>query len=389
MKKFILSLSFLITTIHLFGIDGLLVKTIDYSFQEKWYNTISTTAPKIMNCEIVYEGQFFFIAPIVWDFESDENNHSEVEYSIKILNPDASVHTFEENIPVINEVINFKNNFQMSKGVLKIAFEEESELGEYKIEISILDKISNKKKLINSEITLAKLPLYTEFKIDSEKDFENWFSRYYESPSPEKALSNYIFYAKSKLSENDAIFYAIFSIFLEIVDNNQFLLPQILHCYKEQDDQTKTYLLFLLHYSKLDVPDFFNNLEGIEKEMYTSLKENSLIDKYGEIYAPSQLDMLWSTFTTNGSFQPILKLIKTLDYTKYQGELDKFKTSKQKTEEDRQKAINNAIYDSLVWSFTSNCKQHELVLKYANWALKYEDLSDIQKSELEKILGNL
>jgi hypothetical protein len=87
----------------------------------------------------------------------------------------------------------------------------------------------------------------------------------------------------------------------------------------------------------------------------------------------------------SGSYKPILKLIQTLDYTKYQGDLDKYKKSKQ-TEEDRQKAINNAIYNSLVWSLKSNCNQHELVLSYCKWANQYEKLTDAQGDELKKII---
>jgi hypothetical protein len=95
--------------------------------------------------------------------------------------------------------------------------------------------------------------------------------------------------------------------------------------------------------------------------------------------------MLWATFMAGGSYQPILKLIQTLEYTKFQGDLEKFESSKQ-TAEDRQKAINDAIYDSLVWSLTSNCRQHRLVKEYCIWALKYENLSNVQRGELKKIL---
>jgi len=80
-------------------------------------------------------------------------------------------------------------------------------------------------------------------------------------------------------------------------------------------------------------------------------------------------------------------LIQTLEYTKYQGDLSKFKKSKQ-TNEDRQKAINNAIYNSLVWSLKSNYKQHELVKDYCDWAVENESLLDVQKNELKKILND-
>ena len=59
------------------------------------------------------------------------------------------------------------------------------------------------------------------------------------------------------------------------------------------------------------------------------IKDDDLIDIYGDITDPMQLDMLWATFTSGGSYQPILKLIKTSDYVKYVGALEKFKESEQ------------------------------------------------------------
>jgi len=388
MKKVFFSFLFLISTINLFSIDGLLVQTIDNSFQEKWYNTISSTSPQIINYETIFKGQYIFISPVAWGFDLDKDNLAEVEYSIKILKPDATVYLSKENLPVISGKLANKANLQMSNAVLKIAFEEEDKYGEYKIEVTILDKVSQKTKIINSTITLKKLPPYTEFEVASSQDFSNWFTKYYEHPEPEKALSYYLYYSQSELSENDDAFYPIFSMFLEIFENNEFLYPQILHCYKKQDDKTKTYLLYLLRYSDIGTQDFYDGLKGFGKELYMSIKDESIPDRNGVITDPMQLDMLWAAFSANGSYQTILRLIKTLDYTKYQGDLDKYKTSK-KTEEDRQKAINNAIYNSLVWSISSNCQQHELVLKYANWALTYEDLSEVQKIELKKILAGL
>jgi hypothetical protein len=95
--------------------------------------------------------------------------------------------------------------------------------------------------------------------------------------------------------------------------------------------------------------------------------------------------MLWGTFTASGSYEPILKLIQTLDYEKYQGALDNFKKSKQ-TEEDRNLALKNAIYNALVWSMKSNARQHELVKAYLVWALNNETLSEIQKTELKNLM---
>jgi hypothetical protein len=164
------------------------------------------------------------------------------------------------------------------------------------------------------------------------------------------------------------------------------LLPQITDCFVKQDLKTKIYLLYLLRYSGIGTADFYEQLEGDEKKTYLKLKDSPDKDFYGEITNPAQLDMLWGTFNASGSYEPILKLIQTLDYEKYQGALDNFKKSQQ-TEEDRNLALKNAIYNSLVWSMKSNARQHELVKAYLVWAIENEALSEIQKKELKNLIS--
>jgi hypothetical protein len=388
MRKLGFTILLMCVALQIYAIDGILIKTIDYSFKEKWGNTVGSSIPVISTCETVCKKQYFFITAIAVDYALDNQNVSNVQYSIKIIKPDNSIYFSQENLPLINGKISNKNNLQMSDAIIKVCFENNDAFGKYKIEIVINDKISGKSKSINSDITLAPLPVYNQVQVKDDEDFSKWFATYYENPRPEEALAYYIYYSQSKLSDKESGFWPIFSIFLEIAKNNNYLMPQILDCYKQQDLKTKIYLLYLLTYSNIGTADFFESLVGDEKDAYKNIKETPMIDIYGTISDASQLDMLWGTFLASGSYQPILKLIQTLDYTKYQGDLDKFKNSK-KTEEDRQNAINNAIYTSLVWSLTSNCEQHKLVKAYCDWAINNESLSIVQKDELNKILKEL
>jgi hypothetical protein len=376
-----------IIAFQIYAIDGILIKTIDYSLKEKWRNTVGSSIPAISTCDTVYQKQYLFITVIAADYALDNQNISNVQYSLKIIKPDNSIYYSQENLPLISGKILNKDNLQMSDAILKVCFENTDAFGIYKIEIVINDKISGKSKSINSDITLAALPSYSHVQVKDDEAFSKWFAEYYENPKPEQALAYYIYYSQSKLSDKESSFWPVFSIFLEIVKNNNYLLPQILDCYRQQDLKTKIYLLYLLTYSNIGTKDFFESLEGDEMDTYKKIKDSPILDIYGAINNPSQLDMLWGTFMASGSYQPILKLIQTLDYTKYQGDLDKFKKSKQ-TAEDRQNAINNAIYNSLVWSLNSNCRQHKLVKEYCDWAIGHENLSNVQKDELNKILKN-
>jgi len=386
MRKLGLSFLLMVIAFNSYAIDGVLIKTIDYNFKEKWNNTASSSIPVITTCDTVFKKQYFFITAVAAGYDLDNQDISNVLYSIKITKPDNSIYFSQDNLVLVNKKISNKSNLQMGDAIFKICFEDNDALGEYKIEIEIIDKISGKSKKINSDITLASLPGFNQERIKDDEAFSKWIGRYYENPNPVKALAYYVYYSQSKISDNESSFWPVFSIFNEIVKNNSYLLPQIIDCYKAQDLKTKIYLLYLLTYSNLGTNDFFNSLEGSGKDAYLKIKDASLKDIYGVISDASQLDMLWGTFMANGGYQPILKLIQTLDYSKYQGDLDNFKKSK-KTDEDRQQAINNAIYNSLVWSLTSNCKQHKLVKAYCDWAVEFENLSVVQKDELKKILN--
>lgn len=274
----------------------------------------------------------------------------------------------------------------MSEAVLKMVFTEKDVLGKYKIKVKMKDLVSGKSQVLKSEFILKELPAYDNFQVKSEQDFTKWLNGYYKEQQPEQALAHYIYYAKSEMSENENAFLPIFSTMLEIVNHNTFLLEQILAAYKKEDENTRFHLIYLLHYSDLEATVFLEGLDGIEKKAYIELQKSTLPDPYGLIFNPAQLDMLWSEFMTNGSYKSILKLIQTLGYIKYEGGIEAYEESEQ-TETDRTNLINNAIYDALVWSFTSNCEQHPLVKKYALWALEYEDLSKVQKEELKKILN--
>ena len=82
-----------------FAIDGLLIKTIDYSFKEKWDNTVSASIPKITTCDTVFKKQYFFITAIAADYKLDKDDMAEVFYSIKITKPDNSIYLSKENLP--------------------------------------------------------------------------------------------------------------------------------------------------------------------------------------------------------------------------------------------------------------------------------------------------
>jgi hypothetical protein len=370
---------------NLQAIDGLLFVTIDYTFQDKWYKTVSSSIPQIRTTKEVFRGQAVYAAIVVGDFGLDEKNEANIIYDVAVTGPKRKAYLNKEELPaIVAQKVN-KKYLQMGEAVLKMVFTEKDLLGKYKIKIKVKDLVSGKSKVIKSEFVLKELPAYDDFQVEGDEELGKWLTNYYKEQEPEKALAHYIYYAKSEMTDDENSFLPILAGMLEIVNQNPFLLKQILAAYEKEDSKTHFFLIYLLYYSDLEATSFLEALDGIEKEAYLSLKESPLPDPHDLIFDPSQLDMLWSEFMTSGSYKSILKLIKTLDYVKYEGGIEAYKESEQ-TEEDRTNLVNDAIYGALVWSLTNNCEQHSLVKKYALWALENENLSEVQKEELKKIL---
>ena len=388
MKRILFVLSTLWCVSQLYAIDARLVKTVDYTFREKWTKTITESAYPIANYDTIYKNQNLFIATIASNFAVNGGGISKATYSVKITTPNNSVYLAQNNLLVIDKTLRDKTLPRLSEASVKLAFKESDPLGIYTIAITVTDVTSGETKTVESSIQLVELPSYKKQVVTDDSEFGKWLRFYNDKPAPEKALSNYIYYTKSTPGHDKETFLGVFAIFTEIYKNNAFLGQQAMQAYNEQDDETKPFLLYLLHFSNSGSKSFFKKLSSNDKDALDQIKDVMIPDMYGEIIDPLQLDMLWATFLAGGTYDPMRKLIQTLDYAKYKGALTTYKDLDQ-LKLDREDAINNFIYDVLLWSLKSNCNQNLLVKNYCAWAYQNESLSPLQKEELGKILNDV
>lgn len=366
------------------AIDCKVVTTIDYCVHEKFYRTLSEATPLITQKNSVVKMEYFTTCLFVSDYKTDLNNNANVEFDIQIINPRGKVYFEKQNARAVSTTVPNPSGILMSETYLKICFEPEDEFGDYSIKIRLNDKIANESKEFQSIIKLVPFEYKNYF--DDDESFAEWMNFYYKSPSPEKAIDAYLYYAQSKLNESKSSFLPVFSFFIEIFKNNTYLYPYLIDLYESQSNKTKIYILYLLRHGNYDLGDFANQLSKEEKALYQKLLSEQLPDPYGKINNPSQLDMLWGEFMANGSYKPIKKVVETLELAKYKGYLEKYKNS-DKTEDDHQKAYYDAIYQAAKWSLNSNCSQHMLVKDYCNYIYKNETLSETMRLELKEILG--
>lgn len=371
-----------------YAVDGKIITTIDYALSDKWYNTNPESIVKVNNTGTVFREQDFILAIMITGYNVNADNKANLVYDIEITRPDGKIYESIKDIPAIeNKKVN-PEYVLMSEGKLKIFFESDKPLGKYDIKVTLKDLVSKEEKQLSGKIELQEYKGVTG--IDSMDELENWMQGYYQSPSPEKAIHAYLFYASNKASGNDTSFAPAFTYFLHVVNNNRYLLPHVIRIYPEQDLKTKIYLIYLLRYADYDASDFLSKLEGKEKEVYEGIKDKPYgIDPYDSIEDAAQLDMLWGEFFATGSIKPIKRLIHVLEYRKYSGSMKHYKSLEDPTPEERKKAEYELIFHAAIWSLKGNCSQHELVHRYCIHVLRHIKLNDDVKSTLQYILSKV
>ncbi|MFT5647710.1 MAG: hypothetical protein ACI976_002404, partial [Aureispira sp.] len=85
--KILLVIHLMFCFCNLQAIEGILLATTDYTFQDKWYKTVSASVPQIMSTKEIYRGQNMYVAIIVGDFDLNEKKEANITYDIVITNP--------------------------------------------------------------------------------------------------------------------------------------------------------------------------------------------------------------------------------------------------------------------------------------------------------------
>jgi len=360
MKKiFFLVIANIILTLNIYALNGKIITTIDYSIQDKWYNTAGDSIPRINNQSNFFTEQYFIIALFFSNF-SLKDKQAHIIYDISVTKNNKNIYNYK-NLTGIKSTVNNKNYVLLSKTNLMVNFEKNKPRGKYVITVKVKDLISKKSLLLSKSIYIQDYKHANYFK--SKNKLSNWIATYYRNPTPSKAIDGYLYFAKSK--KKNSSFIPVFTFFLNVFNKNKYLIPTIHAIYNKQDKKTKVYLIYLLNYLNYDSKKFLNNLNGKEKNLYNKIRNQPYApNPYKKIYKSFQLDMLWGEFFATGSYKPIKKIISILDYSK-----------------------NELVYKSASWSLKSNYKQHLLVRNYCIYTLKYMKISNDIKKRLKKIIN--
>lgn len=107
-----------------------------------------------------------------------------------------------------------------------------------------------------------------------------------------------------------------------------------------------------------------------------------------KIHEASDLDFCWGAYFATGDPGTLDPIISTLDLGKYAGALNKYTTS-QKTPEDREAAIMDAIFGAAMWSLSSNARKDAGILAYMEKVFADPNMPKSQSIWLGGILSKI
>lgn len=209
-----------------------------------------------------------------------------------------------------------------------------------------------------------------------------WLMNYYKSPNPQDFVSEVNKLSKSGLLANP-----------KHKENIAVFLSRILASHPEN---TNEWLQSLKSLNKADMePVFYAAWLADTKQSKAYLKSIGATEALNtkptnyleiEIQSPNTLDALWSYFYATGSEEPVRRIVSVLNYADYSGSLEAYKTSQQ-TEEDRKKAILDAIFQSARWSLESNARNESRIGEICGSILKDPNITKNEQQWLGVILS--
>lgn len=373
----------------IYATDSILFVTSDKAVGDKWFKTMSQDAPRFTSTSSIFQNQQVAIVVSYKEPSTDFAHQAKIFFDLKVVFPDGNS-TEQKDIIVVDGKVSEAKIVRLSEQIPYLTFDEP---GTYQIQVSVRD-INAKTVQIHKQTVEVKEYFNNKYFNDI-NTFSVWMHTYYQSLTPEKIIDGMVFFAHADPDMRYKRFSQVSVFFGKALSDNQYLIPDLLKIYPEQDMDTKIVILGTLPYIKYDFSEFTKRLPDNEKQFYSvwlnqyvqypdsGIKEPTTIKE--SIRSSNLMDMLWSYFFASGEYQPIRQLVEVLELGKFKGSLEKYKQTNSSVYEEN--AAKELVYKAARWSIESNIKQHRLVKDYCEFIYAQEILPQHAKQELKEILG--
>lgn len=212
----------------------------------------------------------------------------------------------------------------------------------------------------------------------------DWMTFYYTHPQPDRFVSEVRGMSKSAVLSKPSAEPPIVAFLSRVMAKNPERIPAWMAALADLPDKDKETLHKAIWYSDTDAGKAYLKKHGLAK--YLEKPASDILKM--EIDSPSVLDMLWGYFFATGDDAPIRRIVSALNYGKYAGALERYKTSK-KTADDKKQAYYDVICRAAIWSLAANCRQHPRVKGICEKLSEGKDLNPTETRWLTFVLAKL
>lgn len=212
---------------------------------------------------------------------------------------------------------------------------------------------------------------------------QDWVTHYYKAPSPDRLISEVRALSKAGVLRKSAQ-PPLVGFMSRIMKANPDHIQKWIVALSDLPQEGKDILLEAAWYSDTKEARKYFKDHGLSK--YLKEKAPNILEM--DVSSPEVLDMLWGYFMATGRKEPISRIVKAFELSKYQGALKRLKTS-EKTEKVKKEAYLEATFQAACWSLESNCKQHPRVLKICEQLFVSDTLSKPERLWLAVILSKV
>ena len=320
----------------------------DHSFFDNW-NKPET--PKVPITKTAIRNKPVFIIFLFINPGTDQESKANVTADVTITCPDGKVYGDFKDVKIWQQIYRApQNSIQLAVDNLGVEIEDGEQLGTYKVEAKIKDKIKNIILELRTEFTAKDEAVN---KITNKEEFFNFLTYYYKRPQPSLIVTAIRYMQNNGIPSKNTDMPPLLGFFADVFASNQ-------NCMKEWT-------------AEIDKTTGLTN-EVLKSALKYSQSPGKLTQFDPANANPGLNDICWGAFFVNGKEIYLDALLKRLSYLNERKSLMLYLTAA-----------------SAEWSLSSNARQHPKVKAFLEAKLSDAppDLKTIIKEMLEKSPADL
>ncbi len=382
--KTIAVLLFIISFLPAKAIDGRLMVTTFPNFFERWYQS-HTELPMahIPLVRQVYKRQVFYMLPVITGF-STKNGKTNVQYNIFIKQGNTVLFSRKAVTGLKKTVLNTASVF-LCETVLNYEFSNTASNGEYSIEIEVIDYIAHDTAILVEKLQVNPYT-FNERRFTSADSFFVWQNYYYEGFGLDREIDGLLFFSFPQMQTNAEKTLSLLAYFAVLFKDKNYLLQAVDAIFLTRNKDERLSIIHILHLAGYMPQSFQNKFTDKEKKYYADLKGYGLPTiPHNGIKNHILLNMQWARFFATGGLEYAKSITQTCELAKYAGALTRFNTSA-KTEKDKQEAFLETVYQKNQEHLFKRLPNHPLFNGYCKYLMQGNELSNLAKQELKKVI---